>query len=160
MLLARYGSAFLVINAFLFIGLDFTLRDRLHETWKYRGLWWKMAALVALGSFLTYLFSPAAKNIALASAASFLAAGLVDSIAYHALRDRAQILKVNGSNILGSATDSILFPALAYGLFLPGATLGMFAAKILGGFFWFIILRRSVLNGTFRTKNSHHSRNS
>ena len=35
-----------VITAFLFIGLDLTLRDKLHDQWHGKQLWWKMLALI------------------------------------------------------------------------------------------------------------------
>ena len=47
---ATFGPAVSVANAFVFIALDLSSRDRLHEAWTGRGLAWRMAALIASGS--------------------------------------------------------------------------------------------------------------
>jgi hypothetical protein len=39
-----------------------------------------------------------------------------------------------------AAVDSIVFPTIAFGGFLPLITLGQFAAKVAGGAVWSIIL--------------------
>lgn len=142
LLVAAFGPDVAVINAFLFIGLDITARDGLHEAWKNEGLWWKMLLLIAAGSILSALLSINAAGIALASFLSFAGAGIADTIVYHFLRDRARLLKINGSNIVSAAVDSILFPALAFGFPLRiDVMIGQFVAKVVGGFFWSIILR-------------------
>ena len=38
LLVARFGPSVTIINAFLFIGLDLTTRDGLHEAWGKSGL--------------------------------------------------------------------------------------------------------------------------
>jgi hypothetical protein len=43
---AYFGPASTIVNAFLFIGLDLTARDRLHDAWHGRGLAWKMTLLI------------------------------------------------------------------------------------------------------------------
>jgi hypothetical protein len=62
------------INAFVLIGLDLALRDWLHVRLKV----WQMGALIAFTGLLTFALNPAAGQIALASAAAFTAAALVD----------------------------------------------------------------------------------
>lgn len=131
-----------MINAFLFIGLDLTSRDKLHDTWRGRGLWWKMALLIACGSALSWVLNRDAGQIALASFVAFMCAGAIDAITYHVLRDRAWMIRVNGSNTLSAAVDSIVFPTLAFGAFMPIVVVGQFSAKVLGGFAWALILRR------------------
>ncbi len=42
-----------IVNAFLFIGLDLTARDRLHDVWRSNYLVPKMIALIAAGSILS-----------------------------------------------------------------------------------------------------------
>jgi uncharacterized PurR-regulated membrane protein YhhQ (DUF165 family) len=142
LLVANFGPSVTVLNAFLFIGLDITARDGLHEAWKNQGLWWKMLLLIAVGSILSALLNVNATQIALASFLAFAGAGIADTITYHLLRDRARLLKINGSNIVSAAVDSILFPALAFGfpLLIP-VMIGQFVAKVAGGFIWSIILR-------------------
>lgn len=142
LLTAKFGPAVTVINAFLFIGLDLSTRDRLHDQWR-RGLWWKMALLIGSGSALSYLLNRNAGPIALASFAAFAASGLVDALVYHLLRDRARLVKMNGSNIISAAVDSVVFPALAFGFpLLWLVMLGQFAAKTIGGALWAWILTR------------------
>jgi len=142
LVVARFGPSATVVNAFLFIGLDLTSRDKLHDAWRGNGLWWKMAILIATGSILSWFLNRDAGLIALASFLAFCAAGIVDVIVYHILRDKAWMVKVNGSNVFSAAVDSIIFPTVAFGAFLPLIVLGQFAAKVLGGFAWALILRK------------------
>jgi len=136
-----FGAGWSIINAFLFIGLDLTARDKLHEKWK-TGLWWKMALLIGTGSLLSFLLSSGAGQIALASFISFLVAGIIDFIVYQLLFKKDKLVKINGSNIFSAGADSIVFPTLAFGGFLPLITLGQFTAKVLGGFVWSFVLDR------------------
>jgi uncharacterized PurR-regulated membrane protein YhhQ (DUF165 family) len=119
--------------------LDFSARDALHEKWR-KGLWVKMGALIATGSLVSYLVNQASARIAIASVAAFALAGLVDLVAYQALKRKSWIQKTTGSNILAAAVDSVAFPTIAFGGFMPLVTLGQFAAKVFGGFVWALIL--------------------
>jgi uncharacterized PurR-regulated membrane protein YhhQ (DUF165 family) len=139
---AAFGPRSTIINAFLFIGLDITARDRLHESWRGRRLFLKMAALIAAGSLLSWLLNRNAGPIAVASFVAFAASGAADALTYHALRGRAWMVKVNGSNLISAAVDSIVFPTLAFGAVLPWIMLGQFAAKVAGGAVWALILRQ------------------
>jgi queuosine precursor transporter len=142
LLVAAFGPSVAVVNAFLFIGLDITARDALHEAWQHEGLWWKMLLLIASGSILSALLNWNAAQIALASFLAFAGAGIADTLVYHALHDRARMLKINGSNVVSAAVDSVLFPALAFGFpLLIGVMIGQFVAKVTGGFVWSVILR-------------------
>lgn len=143
---AFFGAGAALFNAFAFIGLDLSTRDKLHELWRGHNLRGRMLALIALGStlsfVLTYAFSQDAARIAVASFVAFLCAGIVDALTYHALKDRAYLLKVNGSNVLGATVDSLLFFALwpfGFSWKLVGLHI---AAKVLGGFVWSILLKR------------------
>ena len=143
LLAAAYGPNVTIVNAFLFIGLDLTSRDTLHERWHGRGLWPKMFALIATGSALSWILNRDAGRIAIASLIAFAAAGLVDLVVYQWARSRVRrIHAVNNSNILSALTDSLVFPTLAFGSFLPWITLGQWAAKVGGGLVWLWILRR------------------
>ncbi len=137
---AMWGPSMTVVNAFLFIGLDLTARDKLHDAWHGNGLMWKMGALIATGSVLSWLLNQNAAQIALASFVAFAAASVVDTVAYHMLRNRVWWQRVNGSNVLSAAVDSVLFPSIAFGAFLPVIVLGQFAAKVLGGAAWSAVL--------------------
>ena len=141
LLVAAFGPTVTIWGAFLFIGLDITARDSLHQAWQGRGLWPKMAALIAGGGLLSYLLNRDAGPIALASLAAFAASGATDALIYHRLRRRAWWVRVNGSNVASAAVDSLVFPTLAFGALLPLIVLGQFLAKVAGGALWSFVLR-------------------
>ncbi|GAB4282879.1 MAG: VUT family protein [Candidatus Promineifilaceae bacterium] len=138
---AQFGPSVTIINAFLFIGLDLTSRDQLHEAWRGNNLLPKMAALIAAGSILSWVLNRNAGPIALASFVAFAAAATVDALVYHQLGKYPRWLRINGSNIPSAAVDSIVFPTLAFGSFMWTIVLGQFLAKTLGGFVWSLLFR-------------------
>lgn len=153
LLVAALGPAWSPAIAFALISLDLTTRDRLHDAWGglRGGVWPRMLALILGGGALSYLVSRLAPGgappelalrIALASSAAFVASGAADALAYHALRRRPYLQRVNGSNLPGALVDSLLFPALAFGLpLLWPVVLGQLAAKLAGGLLWSVALR-------------------
>jgi hypothetical protein len=54
---ATFGPSASIVNAFVFIGLDLTARDKLHEAWNRNGLVWKMGLLILTGSFLSLVIN-------------------------------------------------------------------------------------------------------
>jgi uncharacterized PurR-regulated membrane protein YhhQ (DUF165 family) len=143
LLVSQFGASIAIVNAFVFIGLDLTSRDALHEHWQGKKLWRNMTLLVGAGSILSAALNWQAANIALASFVSFTAAGLVDTLTYNLLKGRARFTRVNVSNLATSAVDSLIFPILAFGLpVLWGVVIGQFIAKILGGLVWYRIFTR------------------
>ncbi|MBW2964905.1 VUT family protein [Candidatus Woesearchaeota archaeon] len=142
LLVAYLGPGVVIINAFLFIGLDLTARDRLHERWHRKNLWLKMLALISAGSIISFLISSAALQVAVASFFAFLIAGIVDFVVYDLLYRKKWMVKANGSNAFSALADSIVFPTLAFGAFMPLIILGQFAAKFAGGFVWSVVLSR------------------
>lgn len=139
---AWFGAGASIINAFLFIGLDLTTRDALHEKWQGRQLWLKMFALIATGSILSSVLNWQALPIAIASFTAFALAGIADAITYQALGDRSRLVKMNGSNVVSAGVDSIVFPAIAFGFpLLWTIVIGQFIAKIAGGFLWSLVLK-------------------
>lgn len=134
------GPTATIITAFIFIGLDLTVRDYLHETWQGKGLIWKMALLIAAGSIISWGLNKDAGPIALASFVAFAAAGIADTIIYQLLKEKTKFLKVNGSNVVSSGVDSLIFPTMAFGSLMPFIVLGQFAAKVFGGAIWFFII--------------------
>jgi len=140
LIIARLGPQATVVTSLLLIGLDITARDRLHESWQGRRLWTKMAALIAAGSLLSWLLNRNAGPIALASFVAFAASSVADTLTYHLLRRRAWVVKVNGSNVVSAAIDSLIFPTLAFGVLLPLVVAGQFAAKVAGGALWAMVL--------------------
>ncbi len=138
---AAWGPSVTIVNAFLFIALDLSSRDALHEAWAGRGLLWKMAALIAGGSALSYALNRDAGPIALASCAAFGISAALDALVYSRLVGRPWWQRVNGSNVAGAAADSLIFPLLAFGwppLWM--VVLGQFLAKIAGGAIWAWVL--------------------
>ncbi len=71
----------------------------------------------------------------------FLAAGVGGSLVYAGLRKKHFMIRANGSNVAGSAIASIVFPTLAFGVFMPEIVLGEFVAKFVGGFLWSLVLQ-------------------
>jgi hypothetical protein len=140
---AAFGPAITPVTAFLLIGLDLTTRDALHDRWQGRALPLRMAALIATGSLLSWLINPAAGRIALASTLAFALAATADTLAYHLARHRPWLQRANVSNLVGAAVDSITFPTLAFGVLLPGIVALQFAAKVIGGALWSLLLART-----------------
>jgi hypothetical protein len=136
LLVAWLGPWFSPINAFVLIGLDLSLRDKLHEEWKNDKLVLKMGGLIAVSSVVSYLWNPAAGSIALASFVAFALAMSADTIAYHFLRDKPWMIRSNGSNVAGAAVDSITFPTIAFGGLMPEIVALQFMSKICGGAIW------------------------
>lgn len=139
-----FGPAFSIVNAFVFIALDLSSRDTLHERWARGGHFWRnMLALIVTGGALSVLLNWNALPIALASCAAFLASNLADTFTYISLGKRSILVKMNGSNLVSAAVDSVVFPALAFGspLLWP-VMIGEFAAKVVGGAIWSVVLTR------------------
>lgn len=144
LLAVRFGPGITIFNAFIFIGLDITVRDYLHVKWS--GNPFKMGALILTGGAAAAIINQAALPIAIASSVAFILAGVVDYIVFSILKNKPHLVRVNVSNIFSSATDSIVFPTLAFGGFLPVVVLGQFLAKVFGGAIWAFVIQR-VRNG-------------
>lgn len=138
---ATFGPAISPINAFVLIGLDLALRDWLHMRLRT----WQMGALILATGGLTLLLNPAAGKIALASSVAFTAAALVDWTAFVRLRG-TWLFRANGSNVVGAAVDSLIFPTLAFGVLLPHIVLLQFVAKVAGGAVWARLLARKSMS--------------
>ncbi|HMQ33717.1 MAG TPA: VUT family protein [Chloroflexaceae bacterium] len=133
LLVSRYGPAVSVLNAFLFIGLDLSTLDRLHELWQGRLLWPRMLLLIGTGGLLSLLLGGSGR-IALASCLAFILAGIADTVVYRLLHRCSWLQRVNGSNIASAAVDSLCFPLIAFGWPpLGGVVLAQFVAKVAGG---------------------------
>lgn len=140
LLVAKYGPAVSIVNAFLLIGLDLALRDYLHDAWRTRRAV-KMTALILAAGAVSFVINPATGRIAVASFVAFTIAATVDWLVYHKLRSRPWIARANASNTMGATVDSIVFPILAFGWPpLVAIILGQFVAKALGGFVWSIVI--------------------
>lgn len=137
---ATFGPSVTILNAFLLIGLDLTTRDALHDRWRGRWLLPKMAGLIAAGGAISFALNASAGPIALASTVAFTVSASLDGLAYVLLEPYRRFVRVNGSNVVGAAADSLLFPTLAFGSFLPLVVLGQFVAKVAGGLLWSVVL--------------------
>lgn len=133
----HFGPAITPVNSFLLIGLDFVVRDRLHE----RVGIVKMFLLIAVAGAISVAIDPSVGVIPAASVISFIVSSVVDTMVYQALIRKAWAVKSNGSNIAGAAVDSLVFPAIAFGAFMPAVVLGQFFAKVIGGLMWSYFLR-------------------
>lgn len=100
-----------------------------------------MALLIGAGSLLSWFLNRNAGQIAIASFVAFGLAAITDTVVFHTLRNKTYMLRVNGSNIPSALVDSLVFPTLAFGGFLPVIVLGQFAAKVFGGFVWSLIIK-------------------
>lgn len=141
---ATFGPWVSPLNSFLLIGLDLSLRDGLHDRWAGKALWPRMLGMIAAAGAVSWLLNPAAGQIALASAIAFMAAAMVDALVYQRLHERPFLQRANGSNAAGALADSLLFPTIAFGGFLPHIVALQFAAKVAGGAVWAWVIRRSV----------------
>ena len=136
LLVAWLGPWFSLINAFVLIGLDLSLRDKLHDLWEGDKLPVKMGGLIATASVVSYAINPATGMIAFASLAAFSLSMVADTFVYQYLKNKDWMIRVNGSNIAGSAVDSIVFPTIAFGGLMLEIVLLQFVAKIGGGLIW------------------------
>jgi len=142
LLVAWLGVWFSLVNAFVLIGLDLSLRDKLHDLWEGDNLPIKMGGLIATASIVSYAINPATGMIAFASLAAFSLSMVVDAFAYQYLKNKQWMIRVNGSNVAGSAVDSLVFPTIAFGGLMLEIVALQFIAKVGGGFVWSHILKR------------------
>lgn len=136
---AHFGPASIPVNAFVLIGLDLTLRDWLQVKLKP----WQLLALIAASGVITYALNADAGRFAVASAAAFTVAALVDWAVFVRIPG-PWFARSNGSNVAGALVDSLVFPLLAFGGIDPVLVAKMFAAKVSGGFVWSALLATRV----------------
>jgi uncharacterized PurR-regulated membrane protein YhhQ (DUF165 family) len=142
LLVAFFGPWFSVVNAFFLIGLDLSIRDKLHESWKNDKLAIKMGALILVSSLISYLLNPATGMIAIASLLAFALSMAADTLTYHFLHNRSWFIKSNGSNVAGAAVDSLVFPTVAFGGLMIDIVLTQFIAKVIGGLVWTVLIKK------------------
>jgi uncharacterized PurR-regulated membrane protein YhhQ (DUF165 family) len=144
LLVFKFGPAISPVLAFFLIGFDLSMRDWLHVRLRA----WQMLSLIATSGALTYLLNPGASKIAIASAVAFTCAAVVDWSVFSAMRG-SWIRRSSASNVAGAAVDSLVFPALAFGVFMPHIVVMQFAAKVGGGLVWsFLFLKLAKLKKT------------
>ena len=144
LLVSRFGPAVTTLHAFLLIGLDLVARDHLHDAWPERTRWLRMLALISVGGLLSLLLGGLGR-IALASCGAFVLAGVADTAGYHLLQRQPRWTRINGSNLVAAAVDSLLFPLLAFGWpLLWGTVIGQFVAKVGGGALFTLLLATHI----------------
>lgn len=136
-LVFTFGPIMSIVNSFLLIGLDMVLRDSIHDKIGISGA---MLMSVLTGA-ISYAINPATGMIAIASVAAFTASATADAITYQVLSGKSWIKRVNGSNVSGSIVDSMVFPTIAFGAFMPMIIIGQIAAKMVGGLIWSLIIK-------------------
>ena len=139
LLVALIGPWFSVINSFVLIGLDLTLRDKLHDKWDGSPI--KIGCLIAAAGVVSYLLNPASGQIAIASVVAFCLSMAADSFVYEKLKEQSWAKRANGSNLAGAAVDSLAFPTIAFGGLMPEIVAMQFASKVVGGFIWTRIIK-------------------
>ena len=142
LLVAWLGPWFSLINAFVLIGLDLSLRDKLHDLWDGENLPMKMGGLIATASIVSYAINPATGMIAFASLAAFSLSMVADSVAYQYLKGKDWMMRVNGSNMAGALVDSVVFPTIAFGGLMLEIVALQFITKVGGGYIWSRIFKR------------------
>jgi uncharacterized PurR-regulated membrane protein YhhQ (DUF165 family) len=133
---AHFGAASTPINAFLLIGLDLAIRDRLHLDWQGRALWVRMMSLIVGAGVVSYGLNPASAAISLASLVAFSTASLGSAAVFQAARRYPLLTRANGANVAAAALDSLIFPLIAFGTIFPTIAALQFVAKIAGGAPW------------------------
>ncbi len=142
------GPSSTIVVAFLFIGLDLTIRDKLHEQWNHH-LKRNMTLLILSGAVLSFLLNHSALRVAIASFVAFALSEATKAVGYHLLRKKSHMTRVNLANVAASFVDSLLFPTIAFGVVIPWAIAGQFVAKVFGGYIWTLLIhRRRAVAGT------------
>ena len=140
LIVATFGPWISIINSFLLIGLDLTLRDKLHDQWN--GNPYKIGALIVVAGLVSYIFNTASAMIAIASVVAFCSSMIVDSFVYQRLKNKEWFIKSNSSNVAGAAVDSLVFPTIAFGGLMWEIVLLQFGSKLVGGLIWSYLLRK------------------
>lgn len=137
-LVFTFGPMMSIINSFVLIGLDMVVRDSIHDKIGIGGA--MFMSLLAGG--ISYAINPSTGMIAIASVAAFTAAAIADAVTYQVLSGKSWMRRVNGSNVSGSIVDSMVFPIIAFGAFMPEIIIGQIVAKMSGGLMWSFIIKR------------------
>lgn len=140
---SRWGASALPYTAFFLIGFDLLSRDALHEMWHGKHLFARMGLLIVCASLVTWLLSPYAGRVAVASSMSFAVSGTVNAIVYGSMYRRARMAKMQVSNVAAALCDSVTFPLIALGSFSWSVSASQALAKIAGGLFWSVIYLRA-----------------
>ena len=139
LLVVMIGPWFSVVNSFVLIGLDLTLRDKIHDKWNGNPM--KIGGLIVIAGAISYLLNPASGQIAIASVIAFCLSMIADSFVYEKLKDQPWQKRIAGSNLVGAAIDSLVFPTVAFGVLMPEIIAMQFISKVNGGFIWAQVIK-------------------
>jgi uncharacterized PurR-regulated membrane protein YhhQ (DUF165 family) len=142
LIVTALGPSVSIITAFFAIGLSLTTRDKIHELWHNKGLFWKMLLLIMSGGIISVALNLNSWRIGLASCVAFIVSEGIDTIIYQLFYKKEYAIKVSASNVCASLSDSLVFPTLAFGSIMPLIILGQFIAKVAGGALWMLILKK------------------
>lgn len=134
---AHFGPSVTPINAFLFIGLDLALRNWLGMAYSPQ----KMLGLIAVSAGASYVLNPATGQIAIASMVAFTSAALVDWATFRTIPGQ-WFKRCMGGVAAGALVDSLVFPTVAFGSFMPEIVAMQFAAKVCGGAVFALLISR------------------
>lgn len=125
------------LNAFLLIGLEITVRDLLHEKVSHS----QLIFIVLVAGVFSYLINMGSQNIAIASFIAVTVSCLVDYFVFSKVKG-SWLKKSNYSNVVSSATDSMIFPTVAFGSFNIAVVSAQFVLKLFGGFLWSLLINK------------------
>ena len=134
---SHFGIWVTPINAFLLIGLEITVRDLLHERLNHL----QLIGVVLVAGVASYVLNADTQNIALASFLAVIVSCFVDYFVFKRTKG-SWLKKSNTSNVFSSATDSLIFPTVAFGSFNLGVVLLQFILKLSGGFLWSLLINK------------------
>ena len=134
---SHFGIWVTPINAFLLIGLEITVRDLLHERLNHL----QIISVVLVAGVASYMLNADTQNIALASFLAVVVSCFVDYFVFKYTKG-SWLKKSNTSNVFSSATDSLIFPTVAFGSFNLGVVLLQFVLKLSGGFIWSLLINK------------------
>lgn len=139
---AQFGIWITPFNAFFLIGLELVVRDILHHKLKK----WQMILVVLVAGGLSFAINHDAKNIAIASFLAVIVSCFVDYIVYANVK-KEWVIRSNASNVASGFTDSLIFPLVGFGVFIPQVFMLQWGAKVFGGAFWIIFLSHLLKKG-------------
>jgi hypothetical protein len=134
--LKHFGPYGLWFSSFFLIPFDFICRCIFHENKQFKLL----VALVLLAALLTVLINANALKIAFASVLGFTAAQLTAGTFYQLVINRSKFVKINGSDLVAIAFDSLVFQFVAFSFFNYKVALGQIAVKLAGGLLWYFVI--------------------
>ena len=123
------GFGFEATAGTILVGFTLALRDGIQDTLGR----WAVAVLIVVGTLVS--FAIAAPQIALASAAAFAFAELLNFAIYTPIRERARFgdrrwaLAVGSSNAAGAVADTAIFVGIAFG---AGAIMPAMLGQLVG----------------------------